>query len=50
MDFAGEKLRCRVAPAKLLQFVEIAVIELAKHGLQQIESAADIANDAVGIE
>src|SRR4029077_20867781 len=50
MDLAGEELGRRIATAEFRQLVEIVVIELAEHDLQQVESATDVANDAVGIE
>ena len=36
MDFTSQKLGRRVALAKLLKIVQIAVFEFAKDGLQQI--------------
>ena len=50
MDFAGQKLGRRVAAAKFRQVVEIAVVELGEHRFQGIERAADVADDAVGVE
>src|SRR5437764_253949 len=50
MDFAGKKLGRRVPAAEFLELVEVAVLELAKNGLEQIESTADVADDPVGVE
>ena len=50
MDFVGEELGGRVSATELCHLVEIAVVEFAEHSLQDIERAADVANDAVGVE
>ena len=50
MDFAGEELGCGIAPAEFGELIEIAIVELGEHRLQQVKSAADITNDPIGVE
>jgi hypothetical protein len=50
VDFAGEELPSGIAPAEFGELVEIAIVELGEHRLQQVKRAADITNDPIGIE
>ena len=50
MDLAGEELGGGIAPAEFGDLIEIAIVELGEHRLQQVKSAADITNDPLGIE
>ena len=50
MDLAGEELGCGIAPTEFGELIEIAIVELGEHRLQQVKGAADITNDPIGIE
>ena len=50
VDWAGEELPSGIAPAEFGELVEIAIVKLGEHRLQQVKRAADITNDPIGIE
>src|SRR5438128_9628275 len=50
VDFAGAELPSGIAPAQFGELVEIAIVKLGEHRLQQVKrAAADITNDPIGI-
>ena len=46
----GQKFGRRVAALQFRYFIQVAIVERSQHGLQRLMGAADVDDDAIGVE